>query len=140
MLSGTWKDEEEDMEEGGEEAEQEEDISELDEEERAEYQALNRQLDQLDKVTSGLKITVSYHSLALFQRFLKSIFFPGTESLFAWLRIRIRNKFFTSWIRIRIKMIRTLLDNNRIRTDKIRDPVQMIFIRIRNTFKKLFFC
>ena len=71
------------MEEGGEEEEQEEDISELDEEERAEYQALNRQLDQLDKVTSGLKITVSYHSLALFQRFLKSIFFPGTESLFA---------------------------------------------------------
>ena len=128
------------MEEGGEEEEQEEDISELDEEERAEYQALNRQLDQLDKVTSGLKITVSYHSLALFQRFLKSIFIPGTESLFAWLRIRIRNKFFTSWIRIRIKMIRTLLDNNRIRTDKIRDPVQMIFIRIRNTFKKLFFC
>ena len=128
------------MEEGGEEEEQEEDISELDEEERAEYQALNRQLDQLDKVTSGLKITVSYHSLALFQRFLKSIFFPDTESLFAWLRIRIRNKFFTSWIRIRIKMIRTLLDNNRIRTDKIRDPVQMIFIRIRNTFKKLFFC
>ena len=63
------------MEEGGEEEEQEEDISELDEEERAEYQALNRQLDQLDKVTSGLKITVSYHSLALFQRFLKSIFF-----------------------------------------------------------------
>jgi hypothetical protein len=27
-----------------------EDISELDEEERAEYEALNRQLDQLDKV------------------------------------------------------------------------------------------
>jgi hypothetical protein len=36
------------MEEGGED--QEEDLEELNEEERAEYEALNRQLDQLDKV------------------------------------------------------------------------------------------
>jgi hypothetical protein len=36
--------------EEGEEEDEDEDISELDEEERAEYEALNRQLDQLDKV------------------------------------------------------------------------------------------
>ncbi len=40
------------MEEGGEEVEEE--LGELTEEERAEYETLNRQLDQLDKVLDTL--------------------------------------------------------------------------------------
>ncbi len=42
------------MEEGGEEVEEDEELGELTEEERAEYETLNRQLDQLDKVTRSI--------------------------------------------------------------------------------------
>jgi hypothetical protein len=42
------------MEEGGEEEVDEEELGELTEEERAEYETLNRQLDQLDKVTRSI--------------------------------------------------------------------------------------
>jgi hypothetical protein len=44
------------MEEGGEEEVDEEELGELTEEERAEYETLNRQLDQLDKVLDTLNI------------------------------------------------------------------------------------
>ena len=65
-----------------------------------------------------------------YERFFKSHFedFPGTNLiLFCWIRIvfawiRIRNEFFTSWIRIRINMIwirhTAPLDNNYVSTYK----------------------
>ncbi len=53
------------MEEGGEE-EVEEELGELTEEERAEYETLNRQLDQLDKVLDTLNTLAWSRSVSYF--------------------------------------------------------------------------
>ncbi len=54
------------MEEGGEEEVEEEELGELTEEERAEYETLNRQLDQLDKVLDTLNTLARSRSLSYF--------------------------------------------------------------------------